>query len=466
MRSHGARSVVARAAGTAGRRRALALLLLAPAGSCAPVPPAPVPQAPVPPCVLLISIDTLRADHLGLHGYGRDTSPFLDRWSRDALVFEHAFTPYAWTLVAHMTMLTGLFPTQHGVTGGNLGLSPELPTLAERLQARGYRTVGLYHPGWIHARHGFARGFDVFREHEGVDEAGRHLFEELARLEGQRPWFLFVHVFDVHGGALAGEPPGIYTAPEPYRDRFLPGASARVAHLEREDIVQGRVVPTLAELEALVALYDDGIRQVDDALGGWFDRLEREAALGEALVIVTSDHGEVLGPLWKRGTRGGFELPLTAHGGSWQEGLHVPLIVRPPGGARPGRRIREPAHLVDVAATVLAAAGAPGADLPGRSLLDPLPRERLLSGAGHSVGWILRWPLKVGSAGGLGLAVDLERDPGECAVEHVPLARFQQLEDELGALLLAAPIDVRRLAPDEQAELRALGYAGELEQGR
>ena len=83
------------------------------------------------PSILLISIDTLRADHLGLYGYARDTSPFLDRFARGALVFEHAFTPKAWTLPAHMTMLTGLYPEQHGVLAGDSALAPEArPTRA------------------------------------------------------------------------------------------------------------------------------------------------------------------------------------------------------------------------------------------------------------------------------------------------------------------------------------------------
>src|SRR5688572_15730124 len=210
------------------------------------------PGPTTPPSILLVSIDTLRADHLGLYGYERDTSPFLDRWSREAIVFERAFTPLAWTLIAHMTLLTGLHSAQHGVVEGHLGLSPELPTLAERLGAAGYQTVGLYHPGWIDERHGFARGFDVFRAHEEAAEAGAHLFEELDRLESRRPWFVFLHLFDVHAGALRGEEPTIYSAPLPYRDWFLADAAARVAGMNYLDLVRGNVVPTPEQHEALV----------------------------------------------------------------------------------------------------------------------------------------------------------------------------------------------------------------------
>src|SRR5262245_57996699 len=155
-------------------------------------------EAPVQPSIVLVSIDTLRADHLGAYGYERDTSPFLDRWAKRSLVFERAFTPAAWTLSAHMSMLTGLYPEQHGVVKGDLALAPDVPLLAERLAHAGYRTVGLYQPTWVHPRHGFGRGFEVFRAHENGDQAGEHLFEELAKIPAQSPLFLFVHLFDVH----------------------------------------------------------------------------------------------------------------------------------------------------------------------------------------------------------------------------------------------------------------------------
>src|ERR1700752_245713 len=104
--------------------------------------------------VILVSIDTLRADHTGLHGYERDTTPFLDHWAKGARVFDHAYTTASWTLVTHMSMLTGLYPQQHQVTSTELALAGEVPLLAERLRTDGYRTVGLYQPGMIHERHG------------------------------------------------------------------------------------------------------------------------------------------------------------------------------------------------------------------------------------------------------------------------------------------------------------------------
>src|SRR5262245_40157104 len=141
------------------------------------------PPPPSHPSVVLVSIDTLRADHLGLYGYERDTSPFLDRLARESVVFDHAFTSAAWTLIAHMTMLTGLYPEQHGVTTKDRALAMDAPLLAERLARAGYQTIGLYRLGWVHARHGFARGFDVFRNHKSAEEAEEHLFTEMGRLD-------------------------------------------------------------------------------------------------------------------------------------------------------------------------------------------------------------------------------------------------------------------------------------------
>lgn len=434
--------------------------------ACATVACGAQSEEPVRPAVLLISIDTLRPDHLGLHGYARDTSPFLDRWAENALVFERAFTPFSWTLTAHMTMLTGLHPTQHGVVVGNRALAPSLPTLAERLRAAGYGTVGLYHPGWIDERHGFARGFEVFRAHENVAAAKEHLFEELARLDRTRPWFVFLHLFDVHNGRLAGEPPGIYTSPPPFHEHFLPGASRRLAGLDREDCVDGEVELTPEQIEALIALYDDGIRHVDHELGETFARLEREGWLENTLVVVTSDHGEALGPTWERPSAGGARLSVAGHGGIWQEGLRVPLLVKPPGFAGPGRRSNAPVQLADIAPTILATAGLEAPGLGGHSLLAELPPGRTIGGGGPNVEWVLDWPRKLVLAPrGRCYGVDLERDPDELAIRNVSREEFDAVRAGLpfGTEALAPWVVLPRLGEESRARLEELGYGGELE---
>ena len=411
------------------------------------------PEAPRPH-VILVSIDTLRADHLSCYGYGRETSPFLDRLAARGLLFERAFSSAPWTLPAHLTMLTGLFPAQHGVVSEELALGADVPLLAERLAGAGYATLGFYRPSWIHPRHGFARGFEVFTGHETVEEARAHVTHELAQRAPTRPTFLFLHLFDVHNGALAEGEHMIYPSPPPYQEFFLPGAAERLPRVPPDVLWESENLLDDAALEALIALYDGGIRHVDAVLGELFAELERGGWLENALVIVTSDHGEALGQRGK----------LTGHGELAQEGLHVPLLVLVPGGARAGERVRELVHLGDVVPTVLAAAGlAPDARLPGRSLLAPLPPDRIATGTYLPNEFVVRWPEKlVHRRDGPTAAFDLERDPGELAPRLVPATRFEALRAELlrDAYPFGPPVPIA-LSEDESAALRALGYGGD-----
>jgi arylsulfatase A-like enzyme len=407
--------------------------------------------------VLLISLDTLRADHLGCYGYTRDTSPFLDRLARESIVYERAFTPAAWTLIAHMTMLTGLFPLQHGVVQDELALAPGFPILAERLKTGGYQTVGLYQPTWVHERHGFGRGFDSFRPHKSVEEAGEHLELELARLDPSKPTFLFVHLYDIHNQTLNAGTEVIYPSPAPFQEHFVDAQCEPLPLLPAEELWESNGLLNPSQLRTLVAYYDGGIRHVDARLAEWFARLEEDGFLENALVIVTSDHGEALG---QRG-------PLEGHGGFAQEGLHVPLIVRPPDRARAGTRVSEVVHLGDLVPTVLAAAGlAPDERLPGVSLLGALPSERVLAGSTSfpASGYVLAWPEKLlWRAGGKTLAVDLVRDPGELQLHRGSEERYQELLRRAYPHDVAFPpaVKIAPLSEAEREELHALGYGGE-----
>jgi arylsulfatase A-like enzyme len=403
--------------------------------------------------VILISIDTLRADHLGLYGYPRDTSPFLDRWSEQALVFERAFTPRAMTLPAHMTMLTGLFPAQHGVDEDDQALSPQIPLLAERLRAAGYQTVGLYFSSYVHERYGFGRGFDVFRAHQDAEEAGAHLLEELARLDPARPFFLFVHLFDVHSGPFRDGQRLVYPSPAPYQDHFLADAAERLPDVDYPELTKRELSDQ--ELEAVIALYDGGIRYVDAQLERCFGELERARALENALVIVTADHGENLG---ERSGR------LGQHGWFWNEGLHVPLIVRHPRGLRAGERVTAPVHLADVVPTVLELTGLPSdPSLPGRSLLGELPADRVLAGSSKA-DYVLQWPRKLlRLPRGACWSVDLAADPAEISPSAVAPEVFEELQARAfpAQQRYPAPLRLDALTEAERDELRALGYGGE-----
>jgi arylsulfatase A-like enzyme len=405
-----------------------------------------------------VSIDTLRADHVGVYGYERDTTPFLDRFAESATVFEHAFTPASWTLVAHMSMLTGLYPQQHQVLAVDKALSPEIPLLAERLRAAGYYTVGLYQPGLVHERHGFGRGFDVFRGHEHAEGAGRHLQEEMDRLE-EGPFFVFVHLFDVHSSSFVEGQSIVYPSPEPFEDMFLPGAGERMPKVDGEDVWFGRTRLDESPIEALIALYDGGIRHVDTRIEQWLAELERRGLLEDTLVIVTADHGEGLG---QRGR-------ISGHGGYWNEGLHVPLIVRHPLGVRAGEREACVVSLQDIVPTVLDVLGLPpDPRLPGLSLFGPIPADRAIAGLRdpESHEYALRWPHKILHVMKRNnfVACDLALDPGEKDPTFAPEAAFREmLQQALGTHSYPPASDIAGPSEEDAEALRALGYGGDVE---
>ncbi len=412
-----------------------------------------------PPSVVLVSLDTLRADHVGLYGYGRDTTPFLDRFARQCLTFENALAPAPWTLISHMTMLTGLYPVQHGVVERDLALHPENVLLAERLQRAGYQTVGLYCPGWIHPRHGFDRGFDVFRGHADAEAAAIHLSEELARLDPERPVFLFLHLFDAHSGPLERGERAVYRAPPPYQEFFAPGVEERLpaepAEVQWDSV--GKLEPQ--ELEAIVATYDGGIRHVDARLEEMFATLEHAGWLADTLVIVTSDHGEALGQREGR---------LKGHGGYYQEGLRVPLLVRHPGGLRAGERVAGVVSLADIVPTIFETTGLETtgieAALPGQSLFAPIASERVVAAAWPAQLLVFQGPRKLRrTPDGTTVGIDLAADPLEEAPGQARPGEFDSLWRGLFPAGKSWPSarSIGEIPPAELDELRRLGYVGE-----
>jgi arylsulfatase A-like enzyme len=414
-----------------------------------------------PPSVLLISLDTLRADHLGLYGYARDTSPYLDRLARECLVFDRAYTPQPWTLVAHMSMLSGLEPEDHGVHSANVALSPEVPLVAERLDERGYFSVGLRSADciWLDERYGFARGFDVYREHTGPADAERALQEALAPLARGRPVFAFVHLFDVHTKLFDKGFRGFYDPPEPFDRAFLDDARERLAHVDCRRLWEGHGTLTAEQQEAMVALYDGAIRFVDAELERIVEGWRESGLLQRSLLVITADHGEALGD----------HGLLNGHGGMFEEGLRVPLLVRFPDGFRAGEREQGLVSLIDVAPTILGEAGlAVEPWRPGRSLRQAPDPERVVRATRALVSE--RWKLWAGDdrrifdlesdAGELAPLSESEGEAGERARE---LRRQHQEQRRARPAVPGAPIEIGELSEAEAAELRGLGYAGVLD---
>ena len=277
------------------------------------------PGAPI----VLISIDTLRSDRLPVYGYDAVETPAIDALARDALVFERAYSHYPLTLPSHISLLTGVLPTEHGVRD-NVGYrfdSSAFPYLPRRLEELGYQNGAAVSTYLLRADIGLGEGFDFFedsfslRSGAALVENQRSGFETAARaidwLEevapGGDPFFLFLHLYEPHTP---------YEPPEPYASRYDDPYDGEVA---ASDAIVGEVMDTLEEL----GVYDD------------------------AIIVLLSDHGEGLGD------HGESEHGILLY----REALEVPLLVKLPGSALAGERVAAPAGLVDVAPTLLALLG-------------------------------------------------------------------------------------------------------------
>lgn len=301
--------------------------------------------------IVLISIDTLRADHLGAYGYARDTSPFLDELAARGVLFERAVAQYPNTLTSHMSLLTGLYPAEHGVFPPDGVLSPSIPTLAELLAAAGWRTAGFVEDGYVNGEYGFERGFSRWHDEVGrylptqieqTLERGVSFLREMAetRETGEtEPFFLFLHTYAVH------DP---YDPPEPFASRYWQGPRPEGAfHPAGPELLafnrrQGEL--SEAARRWLVARYDGSIRYADSVLRGFFAELDRLGLTDEVAVVVTSDHGEEF-----------LEHGRLAHTQVYDETLHVPLLVIHP-GVTP-RRVPALVQGIDLFPTLLELAG-------------------------------------------------------------------------------------------------------------
>jgi arylsulfatase len=320
------------------------------------------PAPPERPNVVFVSIDTLRADHLGTYGYRRATSPTLDQLADESLVFERAFATAPWTLPSHASMFTGLYPEEHGAgrSTPRAPLPEGIPTLAEILQAAGYRTFAFTAGGAMRRSSGLDRGFTLWsdRTRATLRSVLPAIFDRIG-VHDERPFFLFLHTYDVHGPYE--RPPDARAfrsdehdprVPLPEWERILGTGHHRYQRFER-----------FGGLEDVVAAYDSGIRFVDDGLAELFARLKELDVWDDSLVVVTSDHGE---SLYDRGLYVGHTYTLH------DDVIRVPLLVRLP-KARRAARLQGLVDLTDLLPLVLEEVGVPVPE--GLSGSNPLLRE-------------------------------------------------------------------------------------------
>ncbi len=306
--------------------------------------------------VILISIDTLRPDHLGVYGHERPTSPNLDAFAARGVVFEDALSTAPWTLPAHVSLLTGRYPARHAVRTDLHRLRPDVTTLADWLREHGFVTAAFHNTHFLLPRSGLHSGFET---HEYVPESNsrsgdatritRLALDWLEARSGDR-FFLFLHYFDVHSD---------YTSQERYERIFAPRPGRLSGRTGELMAVRAGLVSLDAEdAEHLAGLYDAGVRQLDDDLAPLLAWLEQTGRFQDTVVAVTSDHGE----------------EFLEHGGvlhdhtHYEELLRVPLILR--GGSLPaGLRVPTAVSLTDVMPSLLGLLGLPQpAGMDGRDL--------------------------------------------------------------------------------------------------
>jgi arylsulfatase A-like enzyme len=460
----------------------------------------------VPPNILVISIDTLRADHLGAYGYGPNTSPVIDQLASRSTVFEEAYAPTSWTLPSHVGMLTGVHPADAGIVSDSSRIPEEITTIAEPLRLRGYLTAAFVDSnpqGFVGAERGFSRGFDHY-DHAPFDETQAYRYDmaytvrqAVRWLESRpenRPFFLFLHTKSVHTTPprRPSDPHFAlpYDKPAPYLSRFLPGGQpefswgvetetrngieelrgvAYIRAINQQIAESGGEWPdgfTTEKIDELIALYDAGIFYVDEQVGRLLNALKRLDLNTNTVILLTSDHGEAF-----------LDHRMLLHAELYRPLVHVPLIVFDP--VRPDAvRVSQRVSLLDVAPTVWRMAGVEmlPENLEGSALIPGLDKTRteprpMFSYYGFQddhfydarAVQIGRWKLisqRLGDRPYFSELFDILKDPGE---EH-PIASEPSVRESMEELLQnwfedrPRELESIRMSDETLRVLRSLGY--------
>ncbi len=326
--------------------------------------------------ILLITIDTLRADHLGAYGYGRPTSPNLDRLAKEGVLFWRAASQWPKTTPSFASMMSSTWPHTNGLIRTTaLRMPDRFLMLAELLKSGGYDTRAAVANPNLATVFNFDQGFDTYLEvwkdaerqrSEIVTERGLDLLRDAS---GKRPFFYWLHYFDPHARY---EPPARFAGLFVNDKHFDPAWRVPLQRERRKDLGG---IPTTANLgndtrvDYYVAKYDAEIRSVDEQVGILLKELERRGLADKTLVVVTADHGESLGDHNYFFEHGRFP---------YDSCVRVPLIVRGPGTGAPGRIVRSPVGLIDLAPTLLDLAGLPAnPEAQGKSLRRLMNGERV-----------------------------------------------------------------------------------------
>jgi arylsulfatase A-like enzyme len=441
--------------------------------------PAPAPKV-VSPNVILVVLDTLRADHLSQYGYSRATSSELDAFAAKATRFTNAHAPASWTRPSMASIFTGAHPIRHGIVSHKMALAEAWETLAERLKASGYKTYGMSLNPNVSRSVKLDQGFDVFEElFSDVTDEYPDVADLMSRArshlnlhpEGQ-PFFIYLHPMNVHGPYRVPEKQSEQLLGHSPSKRFKYSGKLMKGILKKDDLGL-REEMTTDHITSLNEQYDVAISYTTKRVAGFLDFLDKKGLYDDALVIIVSDHGEELFD------HGGFSHGYTLY----EEVLDVPLFIKLPGQST-RQVIESPASLIDLLPTILDIA-----DIQPPSGIDGQSLRPMIDGSGlpasndtpmiFDVNWekrcianaVTQWPWKMISTTRsyerktpVVELYNLEEDPKEkhdLAADHPKrIEELQKVLDERIAQLEATAITSEISTPtdSELEQLKALGY--------
>ena len=420
--------------------------------------PSDAAQRTARPDIVVVILDAARAAHFGFAGYERDTTPHLDRLAAESLIFENAYSECPNTACSIPNLITGVPFLNVGTVFKGRQIPDELNTLAEYLKPLGYRTVGFSaNPNNSVARNSH-QGFDHFERLWGAHIQAKRARNVIAEQPADEPLYLQLHFLPPHQPYMPQSEFDLFTDPD-YQGPVHPKVGLR-------RYTAGFATFTPADLEQLMALYDGNLRMVDDAVSQVFDALKSAGRWDRSLILLTSDHGEAFGE------HGDFQHNSTV----FDEMLHVPFVLRLPGGVVPeGLDTRSPVSLSDAVPSILSYLGeTPRPEVWGLDLLSrrhgEAPSRLLFHRTSHNRRWLLairneRWKAITGRGVLSPALLDLESDPLES--ENIAALRpvlFSALTLRLRDFLEHSDLRVPRtsedveLSPEEIEVLRSLGY--------
>jgi arylsulfatase A-like enzyme len=413
------------------------------------------PDHRAPQRIILVSLDTVRTDHLGIYGYDRPTSPAIDGFAASAVVFDDAVAQASATLASHASILTSRIPSHHGAFfAKQRALGVDVTTLAGILRRAGYRTIAFTGGGQLSPQFGLDRGFEEYQEtrfnqnfHQTAGLGIRWLREHR-----RERVFLFLHTYEPHHPYVARDHfPGLeseYDGPLP---PVIPPELLKEITFGKREIDE-------RDLRYIVHAYDSDLRSTDEGFRRLLRFLRRQGFFEDALIVLTSDHGEEFGE------HGGVGW----HGHTlYEELLRIPLVIKLPGNAHAGTRVSSSVRSLDIAPTILDYAGLPVPDdfqgvslrpqMSGRSAPGDLPALSELDADPARVSYRRR-PWKLDGA----RLFDLDADPLE-SQDRAPTETRQVEELERAAeewLALRPPPRSERVTLEDESreQLEALGY--------